>query len=110
MIKCLIFDVIEYTRLAGNDCLHGKNIDTLKSPPCGPYKQYENCDSWCQDRRNCAGYTVSDDVCYFKTKDCWSDLSKQGGRSTFLLLGKHLTRFSDFGHVTSVIKVSSYIF
>ena len=59
-----MFDVIEYTRLEGNDCSH--DIDALKSPPCGPYKQYENCDTWCQDRRNCAGYTVLDDVCYFK--------------------------------------------
>ena len=39
-MKCLMFDVIEYTRLEGNDCLHGKTIDTLKSQ-CGPYKQYE---------------------------------------------------------------------
>ena len=86
-----MFDVIEYLILPGNDCLFGKHIGSLQVPQIwGPIDNYDECDTWCQDRRNCAGYSRLGDVCYFKNKDCKNDLFKNEGRSTFLLIGKYL--------------------
>ena len=70
-------------------CL-AKTLDLCRFHKWGPHENYDACDTWCQDRRNCAGYARLGNVCYFKNKDCKNDLFKNGGRSTFLLIGKHL--------------------
>ena len=108
LIKGLIFDVVEYIRLKDNDCLFGNNIGSLIPPQRLPFKIYDDCDTWCQDHRNCAGYTIFDGACYFKNKGCKNDLFKDGAKSTFLLLGKHLAfnQIFRFGHVASAMNLS----
>lgn len=81
---CLILLVSEFTRLENMDCLFRKNLHYFQSKQ----PKYEDCNTWCRDNSECAGYVEYQGICYFKTQDCESDLFASGGRTTFLIKGK----------------------
>ena len=97
----------EFTKFQNNDCLYDKNIDYFKS---NKHPNYEDCSTWCRDHKNCAGYAVYNNVCYFKNKGCRNDLYEKKDTSTFILQGKvnyilfwcHILQTSDA--ITSEIK------
>ena len=82
-----MFDSVEFTKFHNKDCLTGKNLASL---PSNKHPNYEDCSTWCRDRRNCGGFTVYGNICFFKHEGCKNDLVTGEGRTTFLLGGKFI--------------------
>ena len=49
---------------------------------------YEDCRAWCSFISDCGGFTVYENVCYFKRKTCKDNLVQSEGRSVFILQNK----------------------
>ena len=80
----LYFETIEFQRLQYKDCLPHNDIYSLKS---NQNTNYENCRKWCSENSNCKGFTVWQDTCYFKNKNCKDDIRDDRETNLFLLPG-----------------------
>ena len=67
-------------------------------------QEYDVCNKWCTENLDCGGYTVNDNVCYFKNETCDKNLEPNEQRTTFLLPGIEFkeTRYFSHDHQKSV--------
>ena len=79
-----VFETVELQRLQYKDCLPHNDIYSLKS---NQNTNYENCRKWCSENSNCGGFTVWQNTCYFKNKNCKDGIRDHRETNLFLLLG-----------------------
>ena len=79
-----LLNTVDFTKLNYKDCLPRNDIHSLQS---NSNTNYENCRKWCSGNNNCGGFTVWQNTCYFKNKNCKDDITDYQDTNLFLLQG-----------------------